>query len=192
MLNKDAAPRDRELDRKFTAVLYPDATNYLGTCEDVLERLENWGFPEWAYILHDRDVHPDGTPIKPHYHVILKKTYPTALSTIAKQLGIPSNYVERVRNWKRMVKYLTHDEHMDKIQYEIEEIVSSDSKTILSYFKDEDETEQARRILQYLTESDCIRYADLLQWCINNDLYAACRRNASMWSNVLREKRGER
>lgn len=187
---KEITEREKRLDRKFTAIVYPDATDYTGTCEDVLNRVEQWGFPEWAYILHNRDKNPDGTPKKPHYHIVVKKTSPTSLITVSRQLGIPSNYVQPVRNWKNMIKYLVHDEQSEKIQYEIEEITTGDTKLLLSYFKDEDETEQARRILQFLTETDCISYIDLLDWCIKNDLYSACRRNAGLWSNVIREKRG--
>ena len=182
--------REKRLDRKFTAIVYPDATDYNGTCDDVISRVENWGFPEWAYILHDKDVNPDGTPKKPHYHVVVKKQSPTSLITVSRQLGIPSNYVQPVRNWKKMIKYLVHDEQEDKIRYEVEEIVCNDFKQVMSYFHDEDETEQARRILQYITESDCISYSQLLNWCIMQDLYSACRRNAGMWSNVIREKQG--
>lgn len=183
--SKETTARERELDRKFTAILYPDSTEY--ECEEVLDRVKNWGYEEWAYILHDRDKKQDGSPKKPHYHLILKKSTPTALITISRQIGISSQYVQRVRNWKKMVKYMTHDEETDKVKYELEELISSDSKKFLEYFKDEDETEQARRILDYITESGCRSYIQLLDWCCANGLYATCRRNASMWSNCIRE-----
>lgn len=182
--------REKRLDRKFTAIVYPDATDYNGTCNDVLDRLQNWGFPEWAYILHDRDKTEVGELKKPHYHLILRKTSPTSLITVARQLGIPSNYVQPIKNWKRMVKYLVHDENTDKFQYEVEEIISSDSKLIQSYFREEDETEQAGRILSFILDADIINYSILAQWCIANDLYATFRRNASMWSNIIRERQG--
>lgn len=182
---KDVPAREREMDRKFTAILYPDSEEY--DYNEVLDKLTGWGYEEWAYIVHDRDKKDDGTPKKTHAHVILKKSTPTALGTIARQLGISSNYVQRVRNWKRMVLYMTHDEQDDKVKYELEELISSDPKKFESYFKDEDESEQARRILDYITESGCRSYIQLLDWCVYNGLYATCRRNASMWSNCIKE-----
>lgn len=182
---KDVPAREREMDRKFTAILYPDSEEY--DYNEVLDKLTGWGYDEWAYIVHDRDTKEDGTLKKKHAHVILKKSTPTALGTIARQLGISSNYVQRVRNWKRMVLYMTHDEQSDKVKYELEELISSDPKKFEAYFKDEDESEQARRILDYITESGCMSYIQLLDWCVVNGLYATCRRNASMWSNCIKE-----
>lgn len=182
---KDTSAREREMDRKFTAILYPDSETY--DYNEVLDRLTGWGYDEWAYIVHDRDKKPDGEPKKEHIHVILKKSSPTALITIARQLGIPSQYVQRVKNWTKMVRYLVHEEDTDKVKYEMEEIVSSDSAKIAMYFKDEDETEQAYRIINYLTESGCRSYIQLVEWCCANGLYAACRRNASMWINCIKE-----
>ena len=86
---KEITEREKRLDRKFTAIVYPDATDYTGTCEDVLHRVEEWGFPEWAYILHDRDKNPDGTPKKPHYHIVVKKTSPTSLITVSAAAFFP-------------------------------------------------------------------------------------------------------
>ena len=86
-----------------------------------------------------------------------------------------------------MVKYMTHDEETDKVKYELEELVSSNPKKFAEYFKDEDESEQARRILDYIIESGCRSYIQLLDWCVYNGLYSACRRNASMWSNCIKE-----
>lgn len=183
--SKETTARERELDRKFTAIVYRESQDY--DSQEVLEKLKLWGYDEWAYILHDRDKKEDGTIKKEHYHVILKKSTPTALITISRQLGIDSQYVQRIRNWKKMVKYLTHDENDDKVKYELEEIISSDSAKFLEYFKDEDETEQARQILDYITESGCKSYIQLLDWCCAHGMYATCRRNASMWSNCIRE-----
>lgn len=40
-------------DRKFLAILYPDAQDY--DCDEVLSNIIRYS-DEWAYILHDRDV----------------------------------------------------------------------------------------------------------------------------------------
>ena len=56
-------------DRKFCAVLYPDAEDY--NCEVALNNLRS-NFPRWAYCLHDKDTTDDGELKKPHYHVVVR------------------------------------------------------------------------------------------------------------------------
>lgn len=175
-------------DYKWCALIYPDCTSYAQgrTAEDIIEYASKWPFQEWAYILHDRDVHPDGTPKKPHYHFIAK-TSPEELRTFARVLGIPCNYVQRVKNWKKMNQYLIHDENTDKVKYQIEEVVCKDTNVYLKYFDCASESEEAQKILDYIIESGCKSYMQLLDYCCKHDLYATCRRNASMWSNCIRE-----
>lgn len=183
---KDIPAREREMDRKFTVLLYPDSEDY--NIQQVLDKLVGWGYEEWAYIMHDQDKKEDGSGYKKeHIHAILRKSTPTALGTIARQLGVSPQYVQRVRNWKKMVQYLTHEEATGKTKYEIESIVSSDPEKIKLYFRDEDETEQAAKILQYIVDSGCRSYIQLIEWCCKEGLYSTCRRNASMWSNCLKE-----
>lgn len=183
--------REDEEDYKFTAILYPDCQSYANgrTCEQILKIVEAWGWPEWAYILHDRDIKADGTLKKVHYHVLIKTSSPSRLGTIARQLGIPSNYVQRVKSYKAMAKYLLHDENIDKAKYLVDEVICSNSKLYLSYFGSASETEDAQKILEYIISSRCASYISLLDWCCTHDLYATCRRNASMFSNCIREMR---
>lgn len=175
-------------DYKWTCLIYPDCTTYANsrTAEDILSIVRNWGYQEWAYILHDRDVKADGTPKKPHYHVCIK-TVPSKLSTVARTLGIPENYVQRVKSWRKMMIYLTHDETVDKAKYNVEEVICSDSQNYLKYFDSSSEEEDANKLLNYILESGCSSYVQLMSWACTNGFYATLRRNASMWSNVIRE-----
>lgn len=176
-------------DYKFTALLYPDCTSYVNgrTAEDILTMVRNWGYKEWYYILHDRDIKADGEPKKPHYHVMIKTSTPSKLGTIAHQLGIPSNYVQRVKSWKSMAKYLLHDECQDKAMYLADEVVCLDTQQYLKYFDSASEAEDAQKILGYIIETGCSSYIQLIEWACKNDLYATVRRNASMWTGCIRE-----
>lgn len=49
--------KDGIKDRKFQGVLYPDSESYC--CDDVLNVLKST-FPEFAYILHDKDTDENG------------------------------------------------------------------------------------------------------------------------------------
>lgn len=85
------------------------------------------------------------------------------------------------------MQYLIHDETTDKAKYTVEEVLCPDSQAYLHYFDSATEEEDARKILDYILESGCQSYIQLLSWCCQNGLYATCRRNASMWSNCIRE-----
>lgn len=176
-------------DYKFTAILYPDCNEYFQnrSCDDILSIVRNWGFKEWYYILHDKDVKADGLPKKPHYHVLLKCSYPSRLVSVANILGIPANYLQRVRSFKSMARYLVHDEVTDKTAYLAEEVVCSDAVMYSRYFDSASESEDAKRILEYLVSSGCMSFIQLVEWCCQNDLYATLRRNASFWSNCIKE-----
>lgn len=185
---KDLEQYGNQEDYKWSAIIYPDCTNYAAgrTAEQILDYASKWPFQEWYYILHDKDVKPDGTPKKPHYHFIAK-TQPENLSTFARVLGIPPNYVQRVKNWKKMCKYLVHDENSDKVRYLVEQVICKDTNVYLKYWDCASEGEEAQKILEYILESGCKSYIQLIDWCCKHDLYATCRRNASMWSNCIRE-----
>lgn len=175
-------------DYKWTAIIYPDCTSYANgrSADDILNVVRAWGWQEWYYVFHDRDVKADGTLKKPHYHIVIK-TAPTKLKTIANILGIPQNYVQRVKSWKKMLQYLIHDETDDKVKYTVEEVICSDTQTYLRCFDSSTEEEDAKKILDYILESQCCSFVQFMSWCCANGLYATARRNASMWSNVLRE-----
>lgn len=175
-------------DYKWTAIIYPDCNSYANgrSAEDILSIVRGFGWQEWYYILHDKDIKADGTPKKPHYHIVIK-TAPTKLSTVARQLGIPMNYVQRVKSWKKMLQYLIHDEVDDKAKYLVENVVCSDEKQYLRCFDTNSEDEEAQKILQYIVESGCQSYVQLLSWCCTNGLYSCLRRNAFFWSNIIRE-----
>ncbi|WP_417282092.1 Rep family protein [Clostridioides difficile] len=72
---------------------------------------------------HDRDMNPDNTPKKAHYHVILTYSGPTSYNVV-KALTDGFNQpipqaLEQVRGYYR---YLTHKDNPEKAQYDEREI----------------------------------------------------------------------
>ena len=77
---------------------YPDSIIY--NTNDFLNTIEH--FPEYAYILHDKDVNVDtGELKKPHYHAVIRTT-PCLISSILNKfprfppLIFPNNYLGRL------------------------------------------------------------------------------------------------
>lgn len=125
---------------------------YLEDIENVIRELNP---SEYAYILHDKDVHLDGTPKKPHYHIWCRWETPVRNSMITRTLGLSTDYiVKTARSRKACIKYLTHEtaeaKAMGKYKYDraliktnlpldeinrifsTEDNIKNDIKTILS------------------------------------------------------------
>lgn len=100
--------------RNWAFVLYPESAP-----ADWVEQLQLSGLQCAVSPLHDRDVNPTGEPKKPHYHVILCYSGPTAYNVVKAltngKLGqtIPQP-LEQVRGYYR---YLTHEDNPEKAQY---------------------------------------------------------------------------
>lgn len=97
--------------------------------------LTQTGLPCCISPYHDHDVNPDGAPKKPHYHIILCYSGPTALTaikplvvdTLHQPLPIP---LESVKGYYR---YLTHKDNPEKYQYSEADITGLNGFCIEDY-----------------------------------------------------------
>lgn len=104
--------------RNWAFVLYPESAP-----ADWREQLQKTGLQCAISPLHDKDMNPDNTPKKPHYHVILTYSGPTSYNVV-KALTDGFNQpipqaLEQVRGYYR---YLTHKDNPEKAQYDEREI----------------------------------------------------------------------
>lgn len=106
--------------RNWTIVVYPDSAP------------ENWrdilddNHIEWVESpLHDKDVNPDGTPKKPHWHILLLfggvKSYEQVVEFV-KPLNCPIPIP--CHNAKSLVRYMAHLDNPDKHQYDMSKIIA--------------------------------------------------------------------
>ena len=91
--------------------------------KEVLEAHSNV-IDQWAYVLHDKDLKPDGTLKNPHYHVDTHFRYPCELPDVASWFGLAPNFVKRIQSprFSSAVAYLTHANAPEKHQYNISEV----------------------------------------------------------------------
>lgn len=125
--------------RGWLAVLYPESA-----AENWRDLLTAEGVPAYVSPLHDRDENADGTPKKPHHHIVLLWDGPTTYETarpIFDVLGAvmpPKNpkpgttkpYAVTVRG---ALRYLCHLDNPDKAQYDPNG-VQAFSATLADYF----------------------------------------------------------
>lgn len=175
--------KDGIKDRKFQGVLYPDSESY--RCDDVLNVLKST-FPEFAYILHDKDTDENGELKKTHIHWVGRLKAARYLAALADDLGIAENMIERCRSFDAFIRYLIHADDPDKFQYPLDAIVST--FPINKFFRDDEEI-QAGRLADYIIDARCSSMSNAVRWALKNGCWGTLRRAGSIWSAVISENR---
>lgn len=118
-------------DKSFRNIEIMQQVEYLpdgkiDTIADILNTSDK--IRNYAYILHDKDKKPDGTPKPSHYHIMVRFNNPYKLSTIVGIFEnlIPEQYFEGIKGrWGDALAYLTHANAKEKYQYDPAEVVSN-------------------------------------------------------------------
>lgn len=74
--------------------------------------------------LHDKDLNPDGTIKKSHYHIILQFEGPTTYKNVNDNICIPNNCTipKNVISLRAYYRYLCHLDNPEKAQYSLNDI----------------------------------------------------------------------
>lgn len=110
----------RERTRNWATILYPDSARE--GWRDILTDLK---VPCFLSPLHDKDLNPDGTLKKPHYHILFifdgVKSREQVLDIVSLLFAVGTEYVNSVRGYAR---YLCHLDNPEKFQYSTNDVVS--------------------------------------------------------------------
>ena len=105
--------------RNFSFVVYDDSAP-----ENWKEYLSDLQVP-LCYIYHDKDINPDGTPKKPHYHVLVclegvktDKQIDSLFGSIA-----ANGRICQVNSKRGSARYLCHLDNPEKYQYNKSDVV---------------------------------------------------------------------
>lgn len=148
--------------RNWAFVLYEESAP-----KDWREQLQKTGLQCAISPLHDKDLNPDNTPKKPHYHVILTYSGPTSYNVVkalTDSLNQPiPQALEQVRGYYR---YFTHKDNPKKAQYDEREIKTINGFNIADFTElTRSEIVQIKKNLQSLIrEYGIIEYADLMEF----------------------------
>lgn len=99
--------------RHFVFIVYKDSAP-----ENWIELLKQTGLRFVVSPYHDKDINPDNTPKKPHWHVIVSWGNTTtfrAAKRLCETLNCP--LPQMVQEVTGMYKYLTHKDNPDKYEY---------------------------------------------------------------------------
>lgn len=115
--------------RNFMILLYPEWNNF----KDILQDIKG-SFKNYAYIKHI----PEEEEKKEHFHLILSLDNPRTESSLAKRLEIEPRFVGRIKSLRGSCRYLVHADNEDKYQYNLDQVVVSNSFKS-TYFKSFDD-----------------------------------------------------
>lgn len=138
----------------------------------------------FCYILHDRDVKVDNTPIKPHYHVLLKFKNRRRITTVAEQFGVPVNMIEWKSDFKLSVQYLVHLHNFNKFSYDINELISNFN--VRPYFVKATESEEVAMLIDFIASSKPT-LKELSQFALDNSIWGSFRRNYRILLDMFSE-----
>lgn len=124
--------------RHFMILLYPEWENYKNILNDIKGNFKNY-----AYIKHI----PEETEKKEHVHLILSVDNPRSISGLSKRLDVPSNLIQRIKGLRGSCRYLIHKDDDDKYQYNLDQVVVSNSFKS-TYFKSFDDLLSDEEILE--------------------------------------------
>lgn len=169
MSEKKASQRTRN----YATVIYLDSAP-----EKWMEIIESWKVPVFVSPYHDRDIIPDGTPKKPHYHIMVMfdnvKTKEQANELFESVNGVGCEVVNSLRG---MARYLCHLDNPDKAQYRIEDVKQfGGADYLLVIGTAADKAKMIREMRDFVNENDIDYYCDLFDY--------ACEQN-SMWFDCL-------
>lgn len=104
--------------RHWTFIVYPDSIN-----EYWIDQLIQTGLPFAISPLHDKDINPDGSVKKSHYHVCITFDGPTTFNNVKSLTeSIGATIPKRVMSLRGIYRYLSHEDNPDKYHYNSKDI----------------------------------------------------------------------
>lgn len=123
--------------RNFMILLYPEWENY----RDILDDIKG-SFKNYAYIKHIAEEEEK----KEHVHLVLSLDNPRSELSLSKRLEIDKRFVKRIKSLRGSCRYLIHKDNEDKFQYNLDQVVVSNSFKS-TYFKSFDDLLSDEEIL---------------------------------------------
>lgn len=178
--------------RNWVFILYPESAP-----SNWVDILVQKGLSGCISPLHDKDINPDGTIKKAHYHVILCYDGPTTynvVKSVCDELKQPiPQALEGINGYYR---YLTHKDNPEKAQYEANDIISFGGFDIREHI-DLTKTE-VKKILKdiqiLIREADIYEYSDLMDILLDsddNDKYDVASNHTLMLSKYIDSRRNK-
>lgn len=153
--------------RTWTCIAYPESAP-----ENWREKLDESHIPWLESPLHDKDVNPDGTKKKPHWHVLLKfgskKSYRQVDNLVKDCLHGPNPQV--VHDVRSMVRYFVHADNPEKYQYRREDLIEHAGFDIGNAFASSsiERYELIHEMIQFVRDNEIEEISQLIDYAVEN------------------------
>lgn len=165
VVNVESEEKKENKCRNWTFCLYPDSA--VDGWRDILDEMHL----EWVESpLHDSDLNKDGTPKKPHWHIVLmfngNKSYNQIEEISVKKLNGTIPF--RVQNIRSMIRYLAHLDNPDKAQYSIDSVIPHGGADIANILKvrGSEKYKILMEIFDFCRSNEISEYTDLIDYSI--------------------------
>lgn len=154
--------QEKTRTRVFAFVLYADSAP-----ADWRDILTSYHVEVLVSPYHDKDVNPDGTPKKAHWHVLVMfssvKTYEQAQEIRDAVNGVGWENIASTRGYAR---YLCHLDNPEKAQYSPEDVLelggADYNETIRRV---SDGIKVVREMMDFIAENNVMFYSDFVDYC---------------------------
>lgn len=165
-------------DRVFATIVYPESAP-----ADWRDIVDSWHVAAFISPLHDRDVNADGTPKKPHYHVMLffdgKKNYETQIKPLFDAIGGVGR--EDIVSARGYTRYLCHLDNPEKAQYSPDDVIAfGGANYAYDIQSPSDERAQIGLMEDFIRQNKIELLADFVNYCKHNN---------QVWHVILTDKK---
>lgn len=167
MKNAKSSEKTEKRTRNWMVIVYPDSAPE--NWETVLDEHHiSW----CCSPLHDADKNADGTPKKPHWHVVLAfegvKSY-EQVKELSDMLHAP--IPQRIESIRGAVRYLAHMDNPEKAQYDKAAIRSFGGMEIADYLRTSEQMRGnvVRDICRWIQENDVTEMWTVMQYAMDNE-----------------------
>lgn len=187
MAKKNTKNREKDRDRNFLLLLYPDNSDH----KDVIDLLSN---PNGEYravgCCHNMDVFDSGDQKgsfkKPHFHFIVKFKNPRYISGVSIEFAIDERFIQFLDNWKNAARYLLHWGDPAKYQYDTSELVGTLKSEVLKLIDDSSDDIKLQEITCYLKNvPGLISFANVWDYVLKQGYANVYRRYYSVFSDLI-------
>lgn len=151
--------------RDLATVVYPDSAP-----EDWQQILSDYHIPCFVSPLHDMDINPDGSPKKPHYHVMVcfdGKHSDEQFDEIFNAIGGVGR--EQILSKRGYARYLCHLDNPEKHQYGIWDVLSYGGADYIQVIGEIAKYQCIHDMMQFCNENGVIAFSDLLEYARQNN-----------------------
>ena len=151
--------------RYWACVLYPESLP-----DDWSEYISLSGLSCCLSPLHDKDLNPDNTEKKPHYHLLICYDGPTTYNCVESFVKYLNGTIPiPIESPKGYYRYLTHKDNPEKYQYSSNDIRSFGGFDILNYSLSNSDTQFIMSAIEDIIIAFNIKeYVDLIMELKNN------------------------